>query len=305
MRWPRADIPFDRDDSGRFLPWLIALMVFHAALALAVSLTVSAVADQWRAGASGTLTIQVPAPPTAESIRSGDGTTDGETSGSGSAGAVVQRLRQTPGITSVRLLEPSEVSALLAPWLGESADLKLLPVPLLIEARTSTGAQLDLVALHAELAQVAPGVAVDDHGIWLGDLLRFAHTIQVSSLAVVAAVAAAAVLAVSFAVRAGLAVHRPAVALLHHMGAKDSYVVRQFAMQALRLGLKGAALGAGFSLATLLAIAAAAGGADRDLPASLFGLGHGLALLAVPTAAVIIAVTTARMTVLRALRRLP
>ena len=35
---PAIDIPFDRDGSGRFLPWLVALMVYLAALALSGAL---------------------------------------------------------------------------------------------------------------------------------------------------------------------------------------------------------------------------------------------------------------------------
>ncbi|MEQ9350903.1 MAG: hypothetical protein RII27_10265 [Alphaproteobacteria bacterium] len=303
MAWPRADIPFDRDDSGRFLPWLVALMVFLAALALAVSLTVSVVASQWRAGAAGTLPLQVPAEPTANACYSDSGASGG--SAAALAEAVLRTLRQTPGIASARNFTPAEVSALLTPWLGQGADLTLLPVPLLFDARTTPGARVDLEALRASLSTIAPGVSVDDHGRWLADLLRFARTIQISALAVVAAVAAAAVLAVSFAVRAGLAVHRPVIALLHHMGATDTYVVRQFALHALKLGLKGAALGGALSVVTLMAVAVAAGMADRDLPASLFGFGHVLALLTVPMVAVVIAVVTARTTVQRALRRLP
>ena len=53
------DIPLSQDATGRFLPWIIALMVFLAVLALAVSLILSGLARRWDSELSSGMTVQV------------------------------------------------------------------------------------------------------------------------------------------------------------------------------------------------------------------------------------------------------
>ncbi|HJO88540.1 MAG TPA: hypothetical protein QF403_02665, partial [Alphaproteobacteria bacterium] len=53
------DLPLDEDSSSRLLPWIIALMVYLAALALAVAMVVDAVVGGWDQGLSGTMTVQI------------------------------------------------------------------------------------------------------------------------------------------------------------------------------------------------------------------------------------------------------
>ena len=53
------DLPLDKDQSSRFLPWIVALMVYLAALSLAVALTVGGVIDRWDRDLAGALTVQI------------------------------------------------------------------------------------------------------------------------------------------------------------------------------------------------------------------------------------------------------
>ena len=55
----RSDLPLDKDALSRFLPWLIAFMVFLAILAMAGMLVLNATASRWDQGIRGTLTVQV------------------------------------------------------------------------------------------------------------------------------------------------------------------------------------------------------------------------------------------------------
>src|SRR5690606_11203509 len=52
-----------RDSSSRFLPWIIALMVFMGALALAAAMMVDAAVDRWDRGLRGSLSVQIPPGP--------------------------------------------------------------------------------------------------------------------------------------------------------------------------------------------------------------------------------------------------
>ena len=80
----RLDIPLNRDSSVRFLPWIIALMVYLAGLALAGTLVLNAALQRWDRSLSGTLTVQLPP---AEAGR-----------GDGGMSAALQLLRLTPGV---------------------------------------------------------------------------------------------------------------------------------------------------------------------------------------------------------------
>ena len=55
------DLPLNRDGSVRFLPWIVALMVYLASLALAGTLVVRDVVTRWDRGLTGTLTVELPA----------------------------------------------------------------------------------------------------------------------------------------------------------------------------------------------------------------------------------------------------
>jgi cell division transport system permease protein len=98
---------------------------------------------------------------------------------------------------------------------------------------------------------------------------------------------------------------------LHLIGARDGYIAGQFERHALRLGLRGGIGGLVLAALTIGAIAAAADrvGALDDAIRLLPALGappiEWALLLLLPVAAGAVAMITARITVLRALRRMP
>ncbi|MCH9019928.1 MAG: hypothetical protein IIA73_06155 [Proteobacteria bacterium] len=55
-----AHLPLDEDPANRYLPWVVALMVYLAALALAGAFVLGASAARWQSGQGGRLTVQVP-----------------------------------------------------------------------------------------------------------------------------------------------------------------------------------------------------------------------------------------------------
>jgi len=293
----RLDLPLDRDGSGRFLPWIVALMVYLACLALAGTLVVRDAVMRWDRGLTGTLTVELPA---ASSGRD-DGAID----------AALTVLRSTPGVTRADPFDAKRTAALLEPWLGTAVDAADLPLPRLIDVQIEPRAGVDLDALRERLAAAVPGAQLEDHGRWLNRVLRTALAIEIMAGMVVALVGLAAVLAVIFATRTGLAVHHSIVEVLHLIGARDGYIARQFEWHALRLGIKGGLAGLLLGILTLVGIATAAtqvGALDdavRVLPALSAPAIEWVLLLLLPVAAGLIAMLTARITVLRALKRLP
>ncbi|HYD29800.1 MAG TPA: hypothetical protein VEB64_02945 [Azospirillaceae bacterium] len=287
----RLDLPLATDATGRFLAWIIALMVYLASLALAGALVLAGMADRWDKGLADTLTVQVmPLAGVPMSQR---------------VDAAVVLLKSVPGVESAASLTPEDMGYLLEPWLGARMPADL-PMPALIDVKLTHGVTVDVPALAARVAQAVPGATLDDHAAWLGHLLRMAGTMQAAAAAVVLLVGSAAVVAVVFTVRTGLAIHAKVVELLHLMGATDAYVADQFQHHVLTLAARGGGAGTTLALATLLAITTAAGQVDAGLlPTFSLAPLQWAALGLVPLAAVGLAAFTARWTVLRVLAQMP
>jgi cell division transport system permease protein len=292
-----ADIPLRRDGAAKLLPWLIAPMVYLAALALAGMLGLNGVLQGWDRGLAGTMTIELPAAQGAAADQT--------------MNATLALLKATPGIASAQPLDRAAEAKLLEPWLGTSVSPEELDLPRLVDLRLAAGASLDLAALKAKLAAAVPGAVLDDHRVWLDRLYALALTAEATGLAIVAMVGAACVLTVIFATRAGLAAHHDVIELLHMIGAQDSYIARQFEREALRLGFGGGVAGlvlAGLTLWGLAHAAAATavlGEEAKLLPDLGLVLWQWGALAILPLAAAAGAMATARLTVMRALARLP
>ncbi len=292
-----AIMPLSRDAASRFLPWLIAFMVWLATLALALVLALSTMSEDWKRGMSGTLTVQiVPGPnstPVAEKER---------------LDAALRLLRQTPAVLSAEPLPGDRIQKLLEPWLGENAvsGALNLPVPVLIDVRLKPGTSIDAKALGATLAAAVPGAMLDDHGVWLERLIELARAVEFVALAILAFIAVAATATVVFATRTGLAIHHEVIELLHVMGARDGYIASQFQRQTFWLSLKGGLVGFLLAAGTLAALGYLLSRIEAGLlpPVGLTPWQWG-SLVSVAVCATVISVLTARYTVIRAVGRLP
>ncbi len=301
--WPwrlARDLPLDRDETARFLPWIVAFIVFLAALALAATLVVGEAISAWNQGLSNVVTVQVPPPVKGDA-----------TAAQRRVDATVAALRGMPDVAGADLVSVEKVRSLLEPWLGNAAGIDDLPLPVLIDVRLKNPDKVDLAAMKKQLESIAPEISLDSHRLWLDALIGRVRWAQIIALGVVLLNGIAAVGTVVFATRTGLMVHLRIIEVLHLMGATDRYIARQFAMQALRLGLRGGLIGIVPALIALVLVTRVGG----DWAGGDFGgwLGPNVALrpwqwaalLLVPLATAGIAVATAWRTVMRTLERLP
>ena len=169
-------------------------------------------------------------------------------------GSVIDLLSATPGVDAVRRITDDEVATMLEPWLGAEISTLDLPMPVLIDATVRRGHAIDIEALSTRLMAVAPGTVVDEHAVWLRRLTDLAAIAATVSLSVMVLVLFSAVMTVVFTTRTGLAIHSDVVEVLHLIGAKDSYIARQFQIHTLWLAGIGAACGSVLGGAAILLI---------------------------------------------------
>ena len=288
----RSDLLLDKDALSRFLPWLIAFMVFLAILAMAGMLVLNATASRWDQGIRGTLTVQV--------MPAEDPAKDDER-----LQVVLSVLAQMPEIDRYEMLTDDRLLKLLEPWLGPAAGSRDLPLPRLVDVELKTNANLNAEVLSRQLAARVPGTSVDDHRIWLKRLVRLIQTVEGLATLVLAFIALATVGTVVFTTRTGLDIHREAMEVLHLIGAQDSYIAGQFASHAFALGLKGGVFGLLLAVPTLLGIGYLAQQMDSSLlPDITLGPVHWSALAGLPLVVSLIAMVTARITVIKTLSRM-
>lgn len=291
---------------GQFLPFLVAAMSFLAALALAGGIAAHGLSQRWTHGAGAVTTVQVPGP-------------DDPAAGSGTRIVAVQDiLAHAPGIIAAHRLSDAELRDLLAPWIEQTGDASL-PLPAVIEVHTAAG-QDPMPPLLPRLEAIAPGVLVEHDSVWSDRLAALAASLQACALLAVLIVMTVAVCVVMAATRAGLQTRRQAIALIHSLGAMDSYISGRFASRVGLLALVGGLGGSLAALPMLLAMshlaapfsamtdAQAMAPMDwRDPRAWADIVPHALLwmLLALPPAAGITGWVTTQLTVRAWLRRLP
>ena len=290
----RVDFAPGREGSNRFLPWIIALMVYLAGLALSATMALEQITERWSSSLKGSITVVVD-----PSVGGGEAETDARIE------AALSVILTTPGVVSATPLERVEVAGLVEPWLGKDVLSMDLPIPRLIDVALAPNVSVDLDGLTRRLKTAVPGTQIDDHKVWLQKVLRLARTTELIAVLIVALIALAAATTVVFTTRTGLAVQRDVIDVLHLIGARDNYIARQFQGNAVSQALWGGLLGLLLTGITILALWLLARDLEGSLlPAVQLNPPFWAALAALPLGGAVIASITARITVLRSLARM-
>ena len=286
-----------RDKGAAPLDVVIGVMAFLATLALGASLLANRQAESWRSGLADRLTVQILAPDHPSEALNLQSETQ----------AALKVLRSTDGIATATAMSEADEAKLIQPWIGANALVKDLPLPQLIDATIVPGQRVDLASLSARIKNVAPDANVDDHSRWISRLQSLADTIIWSAYAILLLIAVGTAAAVSFATRAGLEAHHDIVALLHGMGAQSGFIARAFEWHYFLSTLGAAAVGTVLAALIFLGMGGlefAGVEAVPFLPPLSLKLDELAWLAAVPLVSGLIALATARLSVLAALREI-
>ena len=289
MRRSSSALALGRDGAARYLPWTIGLKMFFAAIAVSGLVVLERVATTWQTGAYAVVTVELPADAT-EEMRE----------------AALETMRRTVGVASADLISDDALAELLSPWLGANEIPQDLPLPVLIDVRIDEGELVDWDEAAARLHEAVPEATLETGMVWIERLVDFARLGQLLAAIVLSVVGGVAVLTVVFATRAGLAIHRDTVELLHLLGASDTYMAREFQWQAFWLGIRGGLGGVLCASVALVAVGFAAGRMEAPLlPDVGLGVIGWLLLVLIPILSGGLTMVAARQTVLHDLARVP
>jgi cell division transport system permease protein len=274
------------------MPWVIAIMVALTVIAAAAGLALSNTARNAADALSGGVTVQIVEANAAERDRQ--------------ARAAARVIQAMPGVEDVQIVSQGEVEKLIEPWLGARTGEDQIPVPALVDVRLRDPVDGErLGAIRQTVRAVAPAARVDAQSSWLKPVFKAIDSLQWLALALVALLGVALAAAVLLAVRNALGVNRETIEVVHLLGGTDAQIARIFQRAIGFDAAGGGAVGLALGLVAVLFLGQRFSGLEAGLVDSgALGWFDWLLLALIPIAGVLLAMLTARQTVIRALRKM-
>jgi cell division transport system permease protein len=276
------------------MPWVIAIMITLTVMAAGAGLALRNLAGNAQAEIAGGLTVQIVEGAPAERARQAE--------------VAIAVLNNRDDVAEVRRVPDAELAALLEPWLGQQGGPveDAIPVPALIDVRLQGPATPRRVEqLRASLTASVPAARVDAQAGWLAPVFDAVRSLQWLAAGLIVLLAATSAAAVWLAARSALGSNRETIEIIHLLGGTDGQIARIFQRS---IGLDAALGGVAGLLVGLGAIVLLGRQFARLGSGMVAGGGLGTAdwalLAAIPLIGIVLAMLTARITVLAALRRM-
>ena len=262
---------------------VMAIMTFAMIVVSAAGLALANAAGLVASGSENRVVIEIPAAQASQLDRA------------------VAAARSVAGVRSVTPVSERQMRETLEQWLGEAAGSPDLPVPAMATVELDRRDNISLVA--AEVRKAVPQANITAQTAQLQPVLRSIRALQWLALSLVLLMCAATAAAIVLAARGVLDTHRPTVEIMHGIGATDRQVTRLFERKIAIDAVAGAVLGLVVGALILLLVGGGIATAANELASTVpLHLADVIILGLIPVAAVILAVTVAHSTLLRALR---
>ena len=267
----------------------VGAMCYLAAMTLGASLLLLHVTNDWTQEISLRASLRV-------DIISGRDTRT-------AAEQVAEIARRDDNVLEATLLSREKIDALLSPWLdaevfGESFDL---PAVVDLHLRTFEAQALD--DLLQNIARRVPGVSLETHDMWRERLVQTRYWMLAIAFAALSLIASVTAMVILLATHVTFANNRPAIELLHLLGARDGDIARVGCKRIFTPCFCASVAATLLALATFEALMRIGTGnplfeaaANREIYAGWLAL--------VPGAGIAIAMIGARITLMRNLARL-
>jgi len=286
------DLPLDQTAVSRFLPWIMAGLLYLAVIALATA----AIADgalQLFDERDKMVTVSLPTAGISE-----DGDRD--------VANILEILDDAKEVATATVVGDDELQDLIEPWLGESRDGDDLPLPRLIDVTLDPISDPDLKSLESRLREVVSDATIGIQEVSEDRAERQANFFRVVGVTLGIVLVLASLAIVTVITGLSLAMHDDTVKLLRYMGAQDGYLARQFERYALQSGLLGGLIAFFAAMPTVLGLLYSIQNLEMTNSIRL-GLRpvDWVFLACVPVVAALLCTLTARLTALWNLGRMP
>ena len=294
------------------MPWVIAIMIFLMVLAAGAGLAFAEAGNNISDQLSSRATVQIiEANPDFKAQQTKD---------------AAARLRGMALIESVRVLPPKEIEDLIAPWLGqtigemdgdefggeqiEDSDtatlLEGIPLPSLIDLTLVRPAgESELEALRSAIRPLAANARVEPSSGLIAPVIGLVRSLQWVAFGLVLLLAITTAAAVIISARAALNTHKETISVIHLLGGTDRQISRLFqrriALDALLGGILGLICGTAIIVVLGVQLSALGSGLVQSLGLSWYSW---LIISVIPILGMILAMVTARMTVMGALKKI-
>lgn len=293
----RDEIALKGDNSGLFLEVTIAIATFLFAVTLAGVLSINSMLYNWSDSILGALTVQIMPSHNLDEAKANEETL-------ANLNKTIEYLETVEGVEAVTPLEEKQLRKLLQPWLGDGIDMAKLPIPRLIDVRIAKDADIDFIELSDKIVEISPMASLDSHKVWLSKLMKFADGLKNLAMFVLLLVFTITSAAIIYATQTSLGLHREVINILHIMGAKDTYIAKQFSRRTGMLALVGGVVGIALAIPTIWFISKLSETIEGGMisEANLTAVSWGC-VASLPLFYTVVAMMTAYYTVKRTLRR--
>lgn len=223
------DLPLSKDITARFVPKVIALMVYLGILCFVFTFFMVHSATSWEQEFKAHLSIEIPSVDnTSSTLLQED---------------VLDLLKQTPGIQKAAPVPQKEMSSLFQSLLGNDIEIDLFALPSVIDVSLDPATALDIKSLERTLKKISPHIHVTDQRTWQVQVANLIHTSILITFSITLLIILAAFATATFATKTSLLIHRHIIEVLSLIGAPHEYIATQFQRHALKKALLASALG--------------------------------------------------------------
>ena len=228
----RAELPFKKDGANLFLEIISIISVFLFTITLAGFFMINSLVNSWDKGIVNGFTVQV----------TDEKTTD-ETQADVRLNKVINFFEQIENVEKVRLVSDKKIAKLMRPWLGDSVDVSVLPMPKLIEVKVKANSSFNFDKVAKDLSKVAPYTSINAHQVWLNKLIVFAKSVKALAFSILLLVLIICSFSIFYATKTSLGIHQNIIEILHIMGATDDYIAKQYARRGFFIGFVSGLIG--------------------------------------------------------------
>ena len=179
----RNEITTEDEDTSTFMYVLTSIYMYLFVVVLAIVMAINAMADNWKKDIMGSITVQII--PVEDENKHIDTEKTIE-----QQNKVLQFMENLSAVESVNALDTQTVEKLMTPWLGNKVDISSLPIPVLLDVKLKTNAELDYDEVTRGLRQISENASVDNHRLWLNRLIKFASSLKNIAMSVLLMVVA-------------------------------------------------------------------------------------------------------------------